>query len=64
MISNMTVLEKIRRGSKLNRKKLAMLSGVSAVTIYKIERQGYNKYSRATMKKLAKALEVPESFFL
>jgi transcriptional regulator with XRE-family HTH domain len=60
----MTVLEKLRKGSKFSRKKLSELSGISHVTIYKIEKKGYTAYSRTTMKKIAKALDVPESFFL
>ena len=63
-IENITLLEKLRRGCRLSRKKLSELSDVSHVTIYKIERKNYLGYSRTTMKKLAKALDVPESFFL
>lgn len=63
-IQNMTILEKIRKGCKLSRRKLAEKSGVSHQTIYAIERKGYTNYSRTTMKKLAKALDIPESFFL
>jgi transcriptional regulator with XRE-family HTH domain len=63
-VAGITVLEKIRKGCKLSRKNLSLISGVNHMTIYNIERRGYTRYSKTTMEKLAKALEVPVSFFL
>jgi DNA-binding XRE family transcriptional regulator len=63
-MEKMTLLEIIRRGRKLNRIKLAKLSGVSNRTIYAIEREGYLDYKLNTARKLAKALDVSEDLFL
>ena len=62
-MKQMTLLEIIRRGRKLNRKKLSKLSGVAERTLYAIEREGYIRYKKSTARKLAKALDVSENLF-
>ena len=63
-MKQMVLLEIIRRGRKLNRKKLSALSGVALRTLYAIEREGYRGYKKTTAQKLAKALEVSEDLFI
>jgi DNA-binding XRE family transcriptional regulator len=54
----MNKLEEIRTKKKYNKTDLARLSGVSRITIRKLERTDY-KAKRSTIEKLAAALEVP-----
>jgi DNA-binding XRE family transcriptional regulator len=63
-MKQVTLLELIRRGRSLNRKKLSDLSGVALRTIYAIEREGYTGYKKSTAQKLAKALDVSEHLFI
>lgn len=50
-------LERVKRN--LTQKQLQDLSGISMVTIRKIEKGEVEKVTLATYKKLAKALEIP-----
>jgi len=59
-----TLLERIRRGSKMNRKQLSQASGVSYRTLFNIERRGYKRYTKRTHKKLAKALNISDDIIL
>lgn len=58
MTSGMTLkVERVKRN--LTQKQLKELSGVSMVTIGKIERGDVEKVTLVTYKKLAKALDIP-----
>jgi len=57
----MTIVEKLRRGMKMNRKEFSKRSGVAYHTIRKIEREGFRRFRKTTRAKLAKALEVDET---
>ena len=63
-MKQMTLLEIIRRGRKINRKKLAKMSRVAERTLYAIEREGYRGYKKTTAQKIAKALDVSEDLFI
>ena len=56
-------LSRVKAG--LTQKELATLSGVSNVTIVKIEKGNHDNITKGTMKKIAKALDssVAELFF-
>lgn len=57
-------LWKARTGLKLSQEELAKLSGVSRVTISKLECGRLESMSTKTLCALAKALNVPAGYFL